>query len=103
MSINLQLLQKKWVHAHEEDTPELMVFRPEDYPLGLSRGRSALEFHNNGTVEHTGIAPDDRLSFSEGNWRLLDDGQTVTIDEQAHASRVLKIVELDSDRLVIQK
>jgi len=103
MSVDWQYLNKKWVHAHEEDTQESLVFRPEEYPLGLSRGRDAIQFFEDGSVARTGIAPNDTLSFSGGSWTLLEDGETLTVSETHRHTTAVKVVSLDSDKLVISK
>jgi hypothetical protein len=102
--INIDALQKKWVHSHEEDTADAMVFRPADYEFGLSRGRKALEFLNDGTVYTTGPSPNDKLVFSDGTWKLLDDGNTIEIEggEPTNA-KLLNILSLDDQKLVISK
>lgn len=102
MEIDLHFLQKKWIHAHEEDTSELLVFRPETYPFGLSRGRDAIEFHANGKVTRVGIAPNDTLSFSEGKW--MQQGQSsVRVTRQSEEISLLEIAWLAPDKLVIKK
>ena len=103
MTLDLKFLNKKWVHAHEEDTAESLVFRPEHYPLGLSRNRDAIEFYESGKVARVGIAPNDALSFSEGNWHLLDDGKTLSITEKPDKTTKLKVLGLVSDKLIISK
>jgi hypothetical protein len=102
MSVDWQYLHRKWVHAHEEDTKDCLVFRPEEYPLGLSRGRDAIQFFEDGSVARTGIAPNDTLTFSNGNWTLLDDGETLNVSE-THRRTAVKVVSLDPDKLVISK
>jgi hypothetical protein len=103
MTLDLKFLNKKWIHAHEEDTSECLVFRPESYPLGLSRSRDAIEFYENGKVARIGIAPNDAMSFSEGNWRLLDDGKTLSITENPDKTTRLKVIGLLSDKLTISR
>lgn len=102
--IDIDALQKRWIHSHEEDTLDAMVFRPADYGFGLSRGRKALEFLNNGIVHTTGPAPNDKLVFSEGSWKLLGDGNTIEIQaNESNTAKLFNILSLDEQKLVIGK
>ncbi len=48
--INLDMLAQHWVHSHEEDTEEEMVFRPASYPFPPSRGRKSLQLEPGGRL-----------------------------------------------------
>jgi hypothetical protein len=99
------VLHEHWVHSHEEDTGDTMVFRPFDYDFPLSRGRSSLELKPDGSlVEHGGVAPDDRSLSASGRWELKDgDRLALYSGSSSQPSRVLQIESADKDRLVIKK
>jgi len=100
-----EALHKHWVHSHEEDTADTMVFRPFDYDFPLSRGRTSFELHSEGKLmQHGGVAPDDRKQRTPGRWELRDDDKLAFYtDASAQPSQVLHIKSIDKDRLVVKK
>jgi hypothetical protein len=100
-----EALHQHWVHSHEEDTADTMVFRPFDYDFPLSRGRASFELQSEGKLmQHGGIAPDDRTQRTPGRWELQGDDKLAFYTEQsAQPSRVLQIKSIDKDRLVVKK
>ncbi len=74
--IDPEALQGRWVHSHEEDTADEMVFRAADsgYAFPRSRGRETLELRPDGS--YAGIVPgptDKPQASGEGEWRVQDD------------------------------
>ena len=67
------LLQRRWVHSHEEDTDDEMVFRPEDYAFPRSRGRTSFELRPDGTYTESSPGPVDLPEESTGSWSLDSD------------------------------
>jgi hypothetical protein len=100
--INKKLLQRRWLHAHEEDTPGKMVFRPDTYALPPSRGRTGYEFQPGGQVERVGPGPTDRHSSTQGTWKI-DSQDELTIDIPGAPTEVFTIGDLDTDRLILKK
>jgi hypothetical protein len=101
--VRRELLQRRWVHAHEEDTEREMVFRPADYPLGPSRGRTSFELHADGTFTESGLGAADVPEPASGTWRL--EQTTILLSEGAAegAPRELPIASIDEDRLVVRR
>ena len=101
--VRRELLQRRWVHAHEEDTDREMVFRPAEYPLGPSRGRLAFELHADGSFSESGLGAADVPERASGSWRL--ERETIMLSEAAAggAPRELPIASVDADRLVVKK
>ncbi len=67
-------LAGRWVHSHEEDSGDEMVFRPADYAFPPSRGREAIELHPDGS--YTGSVPgpvDKPETTGGGTWALEGD------------------------------
>ena len=93
----------RWVHAHEEDTGEEMVFRPAGTDLPPSRGRVAFELRADGTFAESGLGPDDVPDEAAGTWVV--DGDTITLSEGAAQGvpREMEVVTADEERLVIKK
>jgi hypothetical protein len=102
--ISLHDLHQRWVHSHEEDTADEMVFRPESFPFPRSRGRSAFELKPDQSLVETGIAPADGPLISHGRWSLDDAGRLVFYDKSSSKPvRVLQITAAGNDRLTITK
>ena len=58
--IDPEQLQGRWVHSHEEDTEDEIVFRAESsgYDFPRSRGREALELNPDGSYGGDGAGAD---------------------------------------------
>jgi hypothetical protein len=74
--IDPEALQGRWVHSHEEDTEDEMVFRSADsgYAFPRSRGREALELRPDGS--YGGMVPgpvDKPEAAAEGEWTVQGD------------------------------
>lgn len=93
----------RWVHAHEEDTEDEMVFRPEGTHLPPSRGRMGFELRADGTFVETGLGAADVPEEATGSWVV--EGDTITLSEGATQGvpREMEVVTADEERLVIQK
>jgi hypothetical protein len=102
--VDRKQLQQRWVHAHEEDTDDEMVFRPADYDLPPSRGRLAFELRPDGTFAEAGLGPADVPEEASGTWEL-EDGERIVLGEGASQGvpRVLPIASAEPRRLVIKK
>jgi len=100
--IDPRLLQRSWLHAHEEDTPGKTVFRPSTYALRPSRGRNGYEFLAGGRVIRLGHGPTDRRTSAQGTWSLDTQGR-VTIHIPGSPDEVFQIENLEQDRLVVKK
>ena len=101
--IDREVLQKHWIHSHEEDTPTEMVFRPADFPFPPSRGRHGFELKPDGSYVEAAIGPTDKPLKAEGTWDL--EGNRIAIykaGERAPA-RTLEVTSATPSRLVIRK
>jgi hypothetical protein len=97
-------LCRRWVHAHEEDRGDSLVFRPSDHPLPPSRGRRSLDLRRDGTLVETRPGADDRAAASRGRWTLEGDRLRLIPDPEAHQpERELELVALADDRLVLRR
>lgn len=95
-----------WVHAYEEDTPEMIVFRPADYPFGPSRGRDGYEFQTGGILVYHGFGPADEplTSTGEWGWHSGDQIHLVVNDPQgAYIDETLRIVSCDAELLQVER
>lgn len=97
-------LEQKWVHSHEEDTSDEMVFRPASYRFPPSRGRKAFQLSIDGKLVNFGIGADDRTVQSEGRWQL-DDRNRLTLQAAAPGTgpSVMQLLQVEPDKLVVKK
>jgi hypothetical protein len=93
-------LARRWVHSHEEDTEDEMVFRAADsgYSFPPSRGREALELHSDGSYGGTVPGPADKPAPVEGEWTLEEDGRRLRLGD-----RVLEIAGVEGDVLRVRR
>jgi hypothetical protein len=100
MAVDRSALRGRWVHAHERDTDEYMVFVPADAELPPSRGRRELDLGEGGEATETGPGPTDRPEARAVRWKLTDDELVVQSPEGEEAWRA-RVVSADADRLVL--
>jgi hypothetical protein len=100
--IDLHSLAKTWVHSHEEDTPDKMVFRPVSYAMPPSRGRKSFQLAPDGQLQSFGPGPDDRTSSSPGTWSL-DKSNVLTLRRATGGTIEMKILSVDPSKLEIKK
>ena len=98
-----ELLHRRWLHAHEEDTETEMVFRPADYDFPPARGRTGFELRPDGTLAELAPGPTDRLEESAGAWELEGDDLVLRSGPGAGERQILRIASLDDDRLVVRR
>src|SRR5258708_4042592 len=96
-------LQQRWLHSHEEDTDDQMVFRPASFRFPPSRGRAGFDLKSNGAFTGIGIAPGDGPALSDGTWTLDGDHLHFFAPSSADPTRTLRILSADSNRLVVAK
>lgn len=102
--VRREILYRRWVHAHEEDSDDRMVFRPAEHELPPSRGRVAFELRPDGSFAESGLGPTDVPVEASGTWDLEDDERIVLSEGAAQGvPRVMDIASCDEERLMIKK
>ncbi|QIX60819.1 hypothetical protein FY528_17085 [Hymenobacter lutimineralis] len=100
----LLLLERTWLHAHEEDQGDLRVYRPNTYAFPPSRGRTGFAFEHNGLFTQYDIAPTDGLEGHRGQWKALTENQlSITLDDHSEPDYQLEIVTLEPDLLKVRR
>lgn len=74
-SINLQEIEQEslfrlWLQSPEEQTDDILVFRPDGYELPRARGREKMEFKDGGEFIYHQIAPEDGYLILKGSFEL---------------------------------
>ena len=102
--IDRKALAQKWVHSHEEDTDDEMVFRPASYAFPPARGRKSFELDAGGRLVTSGIGPDDRPAPGQGQW-LLEGSDKLALEPAGPGARktVMQILHVAPDKLVVKK
>lgn len=95
-------LAQTWVHSHEEDGTDTMVFRPSSFKFPPSRGRRSFQLRADGSLVSSGPGPDDRAVRADGAW-TLDNSDVLTLQPTGKAPSSMKIVSADPTRLVVKK
>ena len=67
---NAGALTGSWLHSHEEDAGDRLVFRSADYDFPPARGREGFELLPDGDLRQSGPGPDDRTQTARGRWKL---------------------------------
>lgn len=97
-----RIMRRRWVHSHEEDTDEEVVFRPAAFEFPPSRGRRSFELRPDGALAEGRIGPTDMPFETEGNWELHGD-RLVLHRGLSEAPRVMRIASVDDERLIVEK
>lgn len=93
-------LEGRWVHSHEEDTADELVYRSASsgYEFPRSRGREALELHADGSYGGVVPGPADKPEVSGGGSWALEDGNKLVLPD-----RVLEVTSADGGVLRVRR
>lgn len=95
---------RRWIHSHEEDIGDILVYRPIDYPFPPARGREGLEFRENGEFIRYGIGPTDRSLAAPGQWSIQEPNVVqVSFPDQRASSYTLTILECNEQILKVRQ
>ncbi|HYH90128.1 MAG TPA: hypothetical protein VEX67_12895 [Solirubrobacteraceae bacterium] len=98
--VERERLEGRWVHSHEEDTDDEMVFRSASsgYQFPRSRGREALELNADGSYGGTAPGPTDKPEATAGGEWTIEDGNKLVLGD-----RTLEITAAEGDVLRVRK
>jgi hypothetical protein len=93
-----------WKHSYEEDTQDITVYRPVSYEFGPARGRSGIEFKQDGTFANMAPGPTDASQKVEGKWEMEKNDQiAVSFSAKQAPSQIIEILECNGDILKVRK
>ncbi|MBC8153520.1 MAG: hypothetical protein H7Z72_11465 [Bacteroidetes bacterium] len=95
-----QLIQQRWLHSHEEDSPTERVYRPASYPFPRSRGRSGFDLKPGQALEEIGPGANDAPTATTGSWDVDEQNNLLLHGE---TDTRLLIISAEADRLVVGK
>jgi hypothetical protein len=100
--LDRETLQGHWVHSHEEDSEDEMVFRPASRPLPPSRGRISLDLKPDGSYVERAPGPVDAPVESAGRWSL-DGDRLALAAEGDQPGREWQVLAAEPDRLAVRR
>jgi hypothetical protein len=65
-----EALLKRWIHSFEEDSGEVIVYRPESFDFPPARGRDGIELTEDGRAIQINPGPTDAPTETEGRWHV---------------------------------
>src|SRR5262245_15746710 len=89
-----------WVHSHEEDKGDRVMYRPTSFAFPPSRGRTAMTLEKDGRAKFDRPGPVDRPVGSSGRWILKDNFLRMLGPDW---SMVFEIIDVDPHELVLRK
>lgn len=95
---------RRWGHSFEEDTEDITVYRPSEYPFPPARGRAGIEFRSDGEFIDWTIGPTDASHGISGHWRMEGSRRVrVYFENNIRAPRVLEIIQYDMEVLKVRQ
>jgi hypothetical protein len=92
----------RWVHAHEEDSGDEMVFRPASHPLPPSRGRISFDLKPDGSYTERAPGPVDAPVESSGHWSLEGE-RLVLATKDDTPDHEWQVTASEPDRLAVRR
>ncbi|KAA9338394.1 hypothetical protein F0P96_06045 [Hymenobacter busanensis] len=103
-SPEMKVLFRTWLHAHEEDQGDVLVYRPNTYSFKPSRGRTGFAFDPNGLFTQYDIAPTDGMEGRRGQWTAENDHTLrISLQDQHEPDYRLEIVSLTPELLQVRR
>lgn len=78
-NINTEILYRLWIQSSEEQTDDILVYRPAGYELPKVWGREKMEFNKSGEYIYYQIAPDDGYLTLKGTFELDNENNELHI------------------------
>jgi len=103
MAIEPSAVRGRWLHAHEQDSGDEMVFVPADTELPPSRGRRELELGEGSEATEGGPGATDRPEVRAARWELTDDDELVIRSPEGQEAWRARVLSADADRLVLDR
>jgi hypothetical protein len=104
MTKNLALLEKTWLHSHEEDKNDTLVYRPNSFDFPPARGRTGFKMDADGTFHQYDIAPTDGLEELPGRWEMASEKLlNVTFPNKKATDFQAEIISITPDMLKVKR
>jgi hypothetical protein len=94
----------EWVHHHEEDAGDRMVFVRGGTKLPASRGRRRLDLRARGVLAASVPGRTDAPEAMRGRWRLDGEGRLhLAFEAPERGDEEFRVEAVDADRLVLAR
>ena len=103
MAVERTVLRGRWIHAHERDSGDEMVFVPAGTDLPPSRGRQELDLGEGGEASEGRPGPTDRPESRAARWELTDEDELVIRSPEGEEAWRARVVSASGGRLVLAK
>jgi hypothetical protein len=100
--IDHEALHGRWMHSHEEDAGEEMVFRPAGHPFPPARGRSGFELRPDGSAVESFPGPTDVPEQRPARWSLEGDRLRIAGGDEALPT-TWQVTGLEAGRLTLRR
>lgn len=95
---------QKWLHAYEEDTKDLKIYRPSSFDFPRGWGRTGMRIEKNGEFILYDIAPNDAIVQVPGRWSQTPDGKLeISFPSGEKEDYTIEIQEINTEILKIRK
>ncbi|AMJ66873.1 hypothetical protein [Hymenobacter sp. PAMC 26628] len=103
-AVNPAALQGTWLQAQEETRGDTLVYRPNTYKFGPSRGRTGFAIGTAGRFTEFDIAPTDGLIGHDGTWTALNpDHLRIHLADNSAPDYTLEIISLHHGVLKLKR
>jgi hypothetical protein len=93
----------RWLHSHEEDTPEIRVYRPASYKFPPARGRRGFEFRAGGELIYYSIERTDGSQQISGRWIIEEPNRIkIHVSDERIKPFELDVVHCDHEMLKVR-
>jgi hypothetical protein len=104
LAITKALVGKTWLHSHEDDHGDTIVYRPNSYDFPPSRGRTGFMLEADGSVHQYDIAPTDGLEEKAGKWAMRKDKFVdVTFPDKRSTDYEVEIISAEPNLLKVKR
>lgn len=95
----------RWLHAHEEDSNDYQIYRPQEYSFAASRGRTGFELNSGGQGYFGRVAPTDGVIWVAAAWLIKEENiLEILVAGHKQAQKSLyryRIENLQKDKLTL--
>lgn len=93
----------KWVHSHEEDEGDRIVYRRPSYAFPPARGRDGIELRPDGTATYYAIAATDGTERVDATWEATGSSDVKLTFPSGKHPFVLTLIRTGEDELVVSR
>ena len=94
----------RWLHSHDEDTPDVLVYRPAENPFPREEGRDGFEIQAGGEFYYLAVGRGDGTEVSNGRWTIeAPDRVRIDVDNKRVKPFWLEVISCDAETLKVKR